>query len=116
MFKKLFGGPGKPAQQAKPTVDPMQTMEKLGNQIENVEKRAKVLENKVNSLKMEAIQKRKGKDNRGIYIIESFRILIHSLFLSYRCSPRNEIDEDVREGTRQDRRHEDITRATEVYD
>jgi hypothetical protein len=41
-------------------------MEKLGNQIENVDKRAKVLENKVLSLKMEAIQKRKGKDNRGM--------------------------------------------------
>jgi hypothetical protein len=66
MFKKLFGGNGKPSQQAPPKVDPMQTMEKLGNQIENVEKRAKVLENKVNALKMEAIQKRKGKDNRGI--------------------------------------------------
>jgi hypothetical protein len=41
-------------------------MEKLENQIENVDKRSKVLENKINSLKMEALQKRKAKDNRGI--------------------------------------------------
>jgi len=40
-------------------------MDKLTAQIENVEKRAKVLENKTNALKMEALQKRKAKDNRG---------------------------------------------------
>jgi hypothetical protein len=41
-------------------------MEKLTMSIENTEKRAKVLENKVNSLKLEAVQKRKAKDTRGI--------------------------------------------------
>ena len=66
MFKKLFGGSGKqPAQQQKLSVDPHSAMEKLDTQIENVDKRAKVLENKVRSLKMEALQKRKAKDNRG---------------------------------------------------
>ena len=40
-------------------------MEKLDNQIENIEKREKVLENKIKSLKMEAITKKKAKDNRG---------------------------------------------------
>ena len=46
-------------------------MEKLANTIEHTEKRAKVLEAKVNNLKMEALQKRKAKDNRG-----KIRILI----------------------------------------
>ncbi len=83
MFKKLFGGNGKPAQQKAPEVDSMATMEKLSNQIENVDKRARVLENKVNSLKMEAIQKRKAKDNRGIpknsdYVLTSF-IQLHCM-------------------------------------
>jgi hypothetical protein len=40
-------------------------MEKLTLSIENTEKRGKVLENKVNSLKQEALLKRKNKDNRG---------------------------------------------------
>ena len=43
-------------------------MEKLANTIEHTEKRAKVLESKVNNLKMEALQKRKSKDNRGILL------------------------------------------------
>ena len=65
MFKKLFGGPGKSQQQAQPQVDPQGAMEKLQNSIDQTDKRAKVLENKVNTLKMEALQKRKNKDNRG---------------------------------------------------
>jgi hypothetical protein len=40
-------------------------METLMNQIENMDKRAKVVENKCSSLKMEAIQKNKQKDKRG---------------------------------------------------
>ena len=44
-------------------------MEKLTLSIENTEKRAKVLENKVNGLKVEALQKRKAKDNRGMYLL-----------------------------------------------
>lgn len=40
-------------------------MEKLDTEIERVEARSKVLENKVRSLKMEAINKKKAKDNRG---------------------------------------------------
>jgi hypothetical protein len=47
-------------------------MEKLTLSIENTEKRAKVLENKVNGLKVEALQKRKAKDNRGMYLIIEF--------------------------------------------
>jgi hypothetical protein len=43
-------------------------MEKLTLSIENTEKRAKVLENKVTALKQDALLKRKNKDNRGIDI------------------------------------------------
>jgi hypothetical protein len=43
-------------------------MEKLTLSIENTEKRAKVLENKVSSLKSDALLKRKNKDNRGNFI------------------------------------------------
>ena len=45
-------------------------MEKLENQIENVTKRAKVLEVKVTSLKAEALAKRKNKDNRGKHYLQ----------------------------------------------
>ena len=44
-------------------------MMKLADTIEHTEKRAKVLEKKVNDLKMEALQSRKNKDNRGILLI-----------------------------------------------
>ena len=68
MFKKLFGGPSTTAAPTKSTpaiVDVSTTMETLANQIENVEKRGKVLENKINGLKVEALTKKKAKDTRG---------------------------------------------------
>ena len=40
-------------------------MEKIASTLETTEKRAKVLENKVTNLKMEALQKKKNKDKRG---------------------------------------------------
>jgi len=62
-------------------VDVHSAMEKLDNQIENVDKRAKVLENKVNSLKQDALAKRKAKDNRGIQriLIIIFIGALHSM-------------------------------------
>ena len=67
MFKKLFGNGGSASKpQAQPaSVDVSSTMEKLDNQIENIDKRGKVLENQMNALKMEALQKKKAKDTRG---------------------------------------------------
>ncbi len=68
MFKKLFGNGGAPAnkQPVQQNVDAGSTMEKLQDQIDNVDKRSKVLENKITALKMEALQKKKAKDTRGM--------------------------------------------------
>ena len=66
MFKKLFGGNQQPQKQTAAPVDTTATMEKLDNQIETIDKRAKVLEVKVNGLKKEALQKKNAKDQRGI--------------------------------------------------
>lgn len=55
----------------------MATTEKLANQIENVEKRAVVLENRVKTLKSEALAKKKAKDNRG----KTFLIISDSICL-----------------------------------
>ena len=88
MFKKLFGGGSSgqdkaKAQQQNP-VDTQQTMEKLTNQIESVDKRAKVLENKVRDLKTEALAKKKAKDQRGklnsdIFIFYNFKSFQYNL-------------------------------------
>ena len=67
-------------------------MEKLANTIEHTEKRGKVLEAKVNNLKMEALQKRKNKDNRGMNSDKMF----------FRCTSCNEVNENVRKGTSTD--------------
>ena len=70
MFKKLFGGgSSQPAQQKSAPVDASKTMEQLDNQIESVDKRAKVLENKVRGLKVEALTKKKAKDQRGTVLL-----------------------------------------------
>ena len=64
-MKKLFGiGGGKPAPQ-QPKVDPMETIAKLNEQCETVQKRIKVLENRTAELKNTAIQKKKAGDTRG---------------------------------------------------
>ena len=65
MFGKLFGGKQQPAAAKQPEVNPQEMIEKLNTQIETVEKRSKVLENRCNDLKATALQKKKAKDNRG---------------------------------------------------
>jgi uncharacterized protein YlxW (UPF0749 family) len=69
MFKKLFGSGGKDTAKAKKEapIDTQAAMEKIDNQIENIQKRQKVLENKVNTLKQEALAKKRAKDTRGIF-------------------------------------------------
>jgi len=65
MFKKLFGSSGdskKPVEQA---LDPHNVMGNLDDQIDKVQKRSKVVENQIKSLKVEAVQKKQQKDTRG---------------------------------------------------
>ena len=52
-MKKLFGGGKK--KEAAPQKDPMETIQKLDSQIENIDKRAKILDNKIKALKSEAL-------------------------------------------------------------
>jgi len=63
MLGKLFGS--KPKAQAPPVIDPQETIERLDKQSEVVQKRIKVLENKVSDLKATAIAKNKAGDKRG---------------------------------------------------
>ena len=67
MFKKLFGGGGnnQPAQQQPAQVDPTQTIEKLNNQCETINKRIKVYENKIQDAKADALAKKKAGNQRG---------------------------------------------------
>ena len=66
MFKKLFGGSTGPAKkQAQPTIDPAETMNKLSDQIEIVEKRAKKIDEDMKKYTVEALQKKKAGDQRG---------------------------------------------------
>lgn len=68
MFKKLFGsssGGNDKKKEAPQQVDPTETMNKLSEQIENVQKRAKKIEMDMKRLVEEALQKKKQKDNRG---------------------------------------------------
>ena len=66
MFKKLFGSSTndakKPVEQA---LDPHKVMERLDTQIEQVQKRTKVVDNQIKALKIEAVQKKQQKDQRG---------------------------------------------------
>jgi len=67
MFKKLFGSSSGSAasKKAEPQIDPHETMNKLSEQIENVQKRAKKLDMDMKRLLEEALQKKKQKDQRG---------------------------------------------------
>lgn len=66
MFKKLFGSSSSSKQAAaQQKVDPMETMEKLRDQIETVEKRSKKLDADMKRLVEEALAKKKAKDDRG---------------------------------------------------
>ena len=63
MFNKLFGQKDrKPEAQQ---IDPQGTLDKLNTQCEAVKKRINVLEIRTKDLKVEAVAKRKAKDERG---------------------------------------------------
>ena len=68
MFKKLFGASNAPAtqkKQAAPVVDPMNTMQRLTEQIDAVKARSKKVEVEMQNRLKEALEKKKQKDNRG---------------------------------------------------
>lgn len=88
MFKKLFGSSTAATKQsAQPAIDPMETMNKLGDQIENVQKRGKKIEADMKRLMEEAMQKKKAKDTRGIRPTQTDLI--------YRCCFRSQEKEDA---------------------
>jgi len=64
MFKKLFGS-SQPKAQAAPQMDPQQTMEKLSEQIDIVEKRAKKIDADMKRHLQDALAKKKAGDQRG---------------------------------------------------
>ena len=64
MLGKLFGGgPKKP--EAPKAVDPQEACQKLDHQCEVVAKRIKVIENKKDELKLDAVTRNKNGDKRG---------------------------------------------------
>ena len=65
MFKKLFGA-GEKKQAAQPQMDPHETMSKLQDQIDIVEKRAKKTDDDMKKFVSEALAKKKAGDNRGM--------------------------------------------------
>lgn len=71
IFKKMFGGGGgggaAAAGQPKPAapVDPTQTLARLEGQLDTIEKRITVMNNKVNDAKQTALAKKKAGDIRG---------------------------------------------------
>lgn len=93
MFKKLFGSSTATTtkQAAQAQIDPMETMNKLSEQIENVQKRSKKIEADMKRLLEEALQKKKAKDNRGM------RPIYANIF--YRSHIRSQKKEDVGKGS-----------------
>ena len=65
MFGKLFGKPSEPAKPKPQAVDPQLAMQKLQESCEVVEKRAHVLETRINDLKKEALAQKKAGNQRG---------------------------------------------------
>ena len=67
MFKKLFGGgSAAPQQAAQPApVDASQTIDRLEAQINTINKRVVVMENKIKDAKANALAKKKAGDTRG---------------------------------------------------
>ena len=65
MFKKLFGSSKPTKAQAQPQMDPQQTMEKLSEQIDIVEKRAKKIDADMKRHLSDALAKKKAGDQRG---------------------------------------------------
>ena len=64
MFKKLFGAPDK-KKQAAPEINPIETMQKLKEQIEVVDRRVKKLDVDMKAHNAAALQKKKAGDQRG---------------------------------------------------
>ena len=72
MFNKLFGGnrnsgaQAASAQAAQPQLgDPSETIERLENQCATIEKRIKVMENRIKDAKAQAVNKKRAGDQRG---------------------------------------------------
>jgi len=63
-MRALFGGKKKEAAQPAQK-NPMETIQNLDSQVENIDKRIKALDNQTKQLKMDALQKKRNKDNRG---------------------------------------------------
>ena len=59
----LFGGSAKEEKKVGPT--PEESLKALGSQIDNIEKRSKLLDSKSKKLVQEALQKKKNKDEKG---------------------------------------------------
>ena len=80
MFKKLFGSSKPTKAQAQPQMDPQQTMEKLSEQIDIVEKRAKKIDADMKRHLSDALAKKKAGDQRG-KLSDSlrFKVLFSSL-------------------------------------
>ncbi len=64
MFKKLFGATDK-KKQAAPELNPLETMQKLKEQIEIADKRVKKLDADMKNHLTAALQKKKAGDQRG---------------------------------------------------
>lgn len=64
MFKKLFGATDK-KKQAAPEINPLETMQKLKEQIEVVDRRVKKLDVDMKAHVAAALQKKKAGDQRG---------------------------------------------------
>lgn len=70
MFKKLFGSNDKAkAKTQEPQMDPSATMDKLSEQIEIVEKRAKKIDADMKRHVSDALAKKKAGDQRGSHQI-----------------------------------------------
>ena len=63
MLNKLFGKKDEPKKA--PEVNPMETLEKLNSEVDRINKRIKIVENRRDDLKKEALTKNKAGDKRG---------------------------------------------------
>jgi hypothetical protein len=82
-MRGLFGS--KKKKKAEPTVeDPTETMMKINKQVDNIDKRQKLLEGRVKSLTQEALKQKKSKNTRGIISLHSSPsyLIKYTIFLS----------------------------------
>ena len=63
MLNKLFGK--KEPEKKAPEINPAETLEKLNSEVDRIGKRIKIVENRRDELKAEALQKNKTGDKRG---------------------------------------------------